>query len=76
MPAKEDHDALSQMAEWLGLKDNEAENFVNEGMKRKGHKQMSVWADNDENGGDGKKEGGFFGGGGATKKAWSPYGDK
>ena len=74
MPAKEDHEAARGMAEWLGLKEEEAENFVKEAMTRRGHKPVMQWADSDE-GGD-NKGGGFFGGGGNKGANWQYGGQK
>jgi len=49
--AQEDQGILSQFIEFLGLEGDEAENFMKEGMTRRGHKPVMTWAD-----GDGKRE--------------------
>lgn len=47
------------MAEELGLEDDETESFVNSAMKRNGFKQVTGWADPD-NDNDDKGGGDFF----------------
>lgn len=49
---------LSEVAENLGLEDDERESFINSGMARKGFKQVSSWAEPDVD--DGDKGGGDF----------------
>lgn len=43
---------LSEMAEELGLEDDEKDNFVNSGMKRRGFKQTFTWSDPEPDGND------------------------
>ena len=57
MPAKDDHDLLSALAERLGLDDGETENFVTSSMRRLGHRANIAWADAEESG---DEEGGDF----------------
>ena len=56
MPAKDDHDLLSALAERLGLDDGETENFVTSSMRRLGHRAQIAWEDSapaeEEGGGD------------------------
>lgn len=49
---------LSDMAEALGLEDDERESFVNSGMERKGFKKTFTWADPDKE--DNDSGGDFF----------------
>jgi hypothetical protein len=58
MAAKDDFDLFGQVAEMLGLDEEETENFVTSAMRRRGHKPLIQWGDSDE--GDGEKGGDFF----------------
>lgn len=58
MAAKDDFDLFGQVAEMLGLDEEETENFVTSAMRRRGHKPRIDWADNDDGGED--KGGDFF----------------
>lgn len=56
--AEEFMQTLADMAESLGLEDDERESFVNSGMERKGFKKSFTWTDPEpESGGEG---GDFF----------------
>jgi hypothetical protein len=55
--AKEDHDLFSQVAEMLGLDEEEGGNFINSAMQRRGHKAVTSWQDGEGEGGGG---GDFF----------------
>jgi hypothetical protein len=50
MAAKEDKDLFDQVAEMLGLDDDERESFVTSAMRRRGHKPRIDWDDNDQGG--------------------------
>lgn len=56
-------DRLHEMADELGLEDDERESFIESGMARKGYQQRSTWAEPDEDQGGGQR-GDFF----ATKR--------
>jgi hypothetical protein len=82
MAAQEDQGIAAQMAEWLGLEGDEISSFVEAAMKRKGHKPVLSWADNEE-GGDKKKSTSILdtltGGGDSGKKSsanWQYGGQK
>lgn len=57
MAAKDDFDLFGQVAEMLGLDEEETENFVTSAMRRRGHKPLIQWGDSDD--GD-DKSGDFF----------------
>jgi hypothetical protein len=57
MAAKDDWDLFGQVAEMLGLDEEESENFVTSAMRRRGHKPKIQWDDNEEGG---EKSGDFF----------------
>ena len=48
MAAEKDQEMLTDLAERLGLEDDEKENFVNSGMRRLGYKPREVWEDSDD----------------------------
>lgn len=48
MPAKDDFDMLGQLAERLGLDDDEKDGFISSSMERLGHKRSVSWEDNQE----------------------------
>lgn len=50
MGAKDDFDLFGNVAEMLGLDDEERENFVTSAMRRRGHKPRIDWDDNPESG--------------------------
>lgn len=61
MGAQEDRTLLDDVAERLGLDDDERNDFVNSGMKRLGYKPRMDWDDPDpDEGKDGKGGGDFF----------------
>lgn len=53
MAAKDDFDLFNQVAEMLGLAEDETENFVTSAMRRRGHKPLIQWGDSEEGGGEG-----------------------
>ena len=53
MGAKEDHEYWSDATQRLGLDDEDAEKFVSDAMTRHGHKRVTSWEDNPDNGGGG-----------------------
>jgi hypothetical protein len=56
MAAKDDFDLFGQVAEMLGLDEEESENFVTSAMRRRGHKPKIHWDDTEE----GEEKGGDF----------------
>lgn len=62
MPAQEDHQRFSDMADELGLEDDDRDGFISSAMKRKGYKETRGWADPDPdpNNGGGNDGGDFF----------------
>lgn len=58
MTAQDDFLKFSEVAEMLGLKDDEHENFITSAMKRRGHKPKLDWVDGDDN--DEENSGDFF----------------
>jgi hypothetical protein len=48
MAAQDDFQALADLAERLGLEEDESENFITSGMKRLGYKARQMWEDNDD----------------------------
>jgi hypothetical protein len=57
MAAKDDFDLFTQVAEMLGLEAEESENFITSAMRRRGHKPLIQWGDNEE---AQEKSGDFF----------------
>lgn len=57
MSAQEDFTLFSQVAEMLGLENDDHDNFITSAMKRRGHKPKLDWVDGD---GDGKDDTGDF----------------
>jgi hypothetical protein len=53
MGAKDDHDLFTNVAEMLGLEDEEADSFISSAMKRRGHKAVTQWADSEGDSGNG-----------------------
>lgn len=47
MPAKEDHERFTSLAEELGIEDDDRENFISSAMERKGYKKRTAWDDPD-----------------------------
>lgn len=47
MAAQDDFGILSQFADWAGLAEDEASEFIKEMMSRRGHKPVTSWADGD-----------------------------
>lgn len=58
MPANEDYESLSDLADRLGLEDDEKESFIGSAMKRLGYIAKSLWEDAPA--GDGNGNGGDF----------------
>jgi len=50
MTAKDDAGVVAQMIEWLGLEGDEASNFMDSVMERKGHTKAHSWIDTPEGG--------------------------
>jgi len=85
MPAKEDYEHLSTLADRLELDDDERDKFINSAMTRLGHKSREVWEEGDGDAESPQSGGDFF----TTKrrdqrptnrrktekKSWSMYGD-
>lgn len=59
MPAQDDQTMLEELAERLGLEDDEAENFISSAMSRLGYKLRRVFEDDPDNGGN-RGGGDFF----------------
>jgi hypothetical protein len=60
MPAQDDETMLSELAERLGLEEEEADNFIGSAMKRLGYKARRMWEDDDSQGGGNNSGGDFF----------------
>lgn len=58
MPAQDDYESLSSLAERLGLDDKEKDSFVNSSMQRLGYKPRTSWEDGEDE--DESKGGGDF----------------
>jgi len=56
------YDKIVHMAEEMGLKDDERDNFINQAMEKKGgHRKVTTWVPDDGKGGDdGKKPPSWF----------------
>lgn len=59
MPAEDDFNMFSELAERMGLEDEERENYITQHMKRLGYKMRTAW-DEPESGDGNKNELGFF----------------
>lgn len=46
--AQEDQDMLSELAERLGLDDDETDSFIGDAMKRLGYRARRMWEDGDD----------------------------
>lgn len=62
MPKEDDYNTLNELAERLGLEDQERESFVTSSMKRLGYRPRVDWDEPENNGGDDKGSGDFFSG--------------
>lgn len=60
MPAQEDHERFSGIADELGLEDDDRESFITSAMKRLGYKPRMAWDEREDDGGKGKDDGDFF----------------
>jgi hypothetical protein len=60
MPAAEDRTMLEELADRLGLEDDDRNGFVNDGMKRMGYKPRVDWDEPDQDDGKGGDSGGDF----------------
>jgi len=60
MPAQDDRQMLDELAERLGLEDDDREKFISSSMKRLGYKPRVDWDDPDPEGDGGKDDGDFF----------------
>ncbi len=57
MPAQEDQGMLEELAQRLGLEDDEADNFISSAMKRLGYRARRIFEDDE---GNGNNNGGDF----------------
>ncbi len=60
MSAQDDFLKFSEIAELLGLENEENENFISSAMKRRGHKPVLTWADAEGDGDGDGNSGDFF----------------
>lgn len=60
MAAQEDQGMLEELAERLGLENDEADNFISSAMKRLGYRARRIFEDDDSGNNSGSGGGDFF----------------
>lgn len=60
MAAQDDLERFNAFADEMDFDDETRQNFVNSSMKRKGHKPVMTWADNDDDGDGDDGDSDFF----------------